>query len=144
MTSANVSTRTAWGLFPLRAVVGIVFLMHGGQKLFVFGLDGTAQAMTQMGIPLPALSAVVVALVEFVGGAALLTGLWARWAALFLVVDMAVAIVAVRFRGGFFAPKGFEFELTLLGAALTLALIGPGRGPLDRLLPRAASVERAT
>lgn len=31
-----------WGITVLRAVVGIVFLMHGGQKLFVFGLGGTA------------------------------------------------------------------------------------------------------
>ena len=136
MTEPTTPPSTAWGLFPLRAVVGIVFLMHGGQKLFVYGFDGTTNAMIQMGIPLPAVSAVVVALVEFLGGVALLTGLWARWAALLLVGDMAVAILAVRLKGGFFAPRGFEFELTLLGAALTVALIGPGRGPLDRFLHR--------
>jgi putative oxidoreductase len=136
MTDPKAAAAVAWGLFPLRVVVGIVFLMHGGQKFFVYGIEGTTNAMTQMGIPLPAVSAVVVGLVELVGGAALLTGLWTRWAALLLVGDMAVAILAVRFRGGFFAPTGYEHELTLLGAALTLALIGPGRGPLDRFLPR--------
>lgn len=136
MTDPRTAIATAWGLFPLRAVVGIVFLMHGGQKFFVYGIEGTTNAMTQMGIPLPAVSAVVVGLVELLGGAALLTGLGARWAALLLAGDMAVAILVVRLRGGFFAPAGFEFELTLLGAALTVALIGPGRGPLDRLLPR--------
>jgi putative oxidoreductase len=136
MTDPRIRPAAAWGLFPLRAVVGIVFLMHGGQKLFVFGLEGTANAMAQMGIPLPAVSAVLVMLVELVGGAAILTGLWARWAALLLVGDMTVAILAVRLPGGFFAPNGFEFELTLLGAAATLALIGPGRGPLDRFTER--------
>ncbi len=136
MPDSRTGAATAWGLFPLRAVVGVVFLMHGAQKLFVYGIEGTTNAMTQMGIPLPAVSAVVVALVELLGGAALLTGLWARWAALLLAGDMVVAIVAVRLRGGFFAPTGVEFELTLLGAALTLALLGPGRGPLDRLFPR--------
>jgi putative oxidoreductase len=134
MTEPTTSPAAAWGLFPLRAVVGIVFLMHGGQKFFVYGVEGTTNAMSQMGIPLPAVSAVLVGLVELVGGAALITGLWTRWAALLLVADMAVAILAVRLRGGFFAPQGFEFEMTLLGAALTLALIGPGRGPLDRFL----------
>lgn len=136
MTDLKAAAATAWGLFPLRAVVGTVFLMHGAQKFFVLGIDGTTDAMTQMGIPLPAVSAVLVATVELIGGAALLTGLWARWAALLLAGDMAVAILAVRLKGGFFAPNGFEFELTLFGAALTLALIGPGRGPLDRLLRR--------
>ncbi|HEV8454021.1 MAG TPA: DoxX family protein [Gemmatimonadales bacterium] len=127
---------TAWGLFPLRIVVGTVFLMHGGQKLFVFGLAGTTAAMTQMGIPLPAVSAVLVMAVELLGGAAILAGMGTRWAALLLTGDMAVAILAVRLPGGFFAPRGFEFEFTLLGALLTLALLGPGRGPLDGLLRR--------
>lgn len=136
MTDTNASPAVSWGLLPLRAVVGTVFMMHGGQKFFVYGIEGTTSAMTRMGIPLPAVSAVVVALVELVGGAAILTGLGARWAALFLAVDMTVAILAVRLRGGFFAPNGFEFELLLLGSALTLALIGPGRGPLDRFLSR--------
>ena len=27
-----------WGMLPLRIVVGLVFLMHGGQKLFIFGI----------------------------------------------------------------------------------------------------------
>jgi len=130
------SAQTAWGLLPLRAVIGAVFLMHGGQKLFVYGIAGTTGAMEQMGIPLPAVSAVVVALVELLGGAAVLTGILTRWAGLLLFVDMLVAILKVRWGGGFFAPEGLEFELTLLGAALTLALIGPGRGPLDRLLDR--------
>ncbi len=136
MSTTHVSPSTAWGLFPLRIVVGLVFLMHGGQKLFVFGLDGTAEAMSQMGIPFSAVSGVLVALIEFLGGAAILTGFWTRWAALLLVGDMTVAILMVRMAGGFFAPSGFEFELTLLGATLTLALLGPGRGPLDRFLPR--------
>lgn len=136
MSDASSHARTAWGLFPLRAVVGAVFLMHGGQKLFVYGIAGTTGAMEQMGIPFPAVSAVVVALIELAGGVAVLTGYFTRWAALLLAADMAVAILKVRLAGGFFAPNGVEFELTLFGAALTLALIGPGRGPLDRLLDR--------
>lgn len=136
MSDAAIQARAAWGLFPLRAVVGTVFLMHGGQKLFVYGIDGTTGAMEQMGIPFPAVSAVAVALVELLGGAAVLTGILTRWAGLLLAGDMAVAILRVRMAGGFFAPNGMEFELTLLGAALTLALIGPGKGPLDRLLDR--------
>lgn len=115
------------GLLPLRLVIALVFLMHGGQKLFVYGIAGTTGAMHGMGIPLPQVAAVVVTAVELLGGLAILAGFFTRWAALLLVVDMAVAILAVKLPGGFFAPAGVEFELTLLAGALTLALLAPSR-----------------
>jgi putative oxidoreductase len=108
--------------------------MHGGQKLFVFGLSGTAGAMTQMGIPLPGLAAVVVTFVELLGGLAILTGLFTRWAGVLLAIDMAVAILKVRLGAGFIG--GYELELTLFGAALTLAAVGAGGVSVDRLLDR--------
>lgn len=117
------------GLLPLRIVIATVFLMHGGQKLFVFGLAGTAGAMESMGIPMPQVSAFLVTVVELAGGLAILLGYKVPWAALLLAVDMTVAILAVRLSGGFFAPAGAEFELTLLGGLLTLALLGTGRTP---------------
>lgn len=115
------------GLLPLRLVIALVFLMHGGQKLFVFGLAGTTGAMHGMGIPFPQLSAIVVTAVELLGGLAILAGVFTRWAALLLAGDMAVAILMVKLHDGFFAPRGFELELTLLAGALTLALLAPGR-----------------
>jgi len=36
---------TGTGLAILRVVVGIVFLMHGGQKLFIFGFHNVAGFM---------------------------------------------------------------------------------------------------
>jgi len=118
----------------LRAVVGIVFLMHGGQKLFVFGLAGTADIMGKIGIPLPSVAATVVIAVELLGGLAILAGFKARWASLLLAIDMTVAIVAARLHGGFFTPYGYEFELTLLGACATLAAVGAGELSLDAWL----------
>lgn len=124
------------GLLPLRVVVGVVFLMHGYQKLLVWGVGGVAGFFTQVGVPLPGVVAPVVSLVEFLGGLAILLGVYARWVGVALAIDMVGAILFARLKGGFFAPNGFEFELTLCGAALTIAAVGSGPLSLDRYLPR--------
>jgi len=120
-------SRQACGLTILRIVVGIVFLVHGYQKLFHMGFHGVAAMFGHMGIPLPMVSAVVVTLVEFVGGILLVAGVGTRIAAALLAVDMTVAILAVHLKHGFGAQNGgFEYPLTLLAAALCLALAGGG------------------
>ena len=130
----NNSNRQLWGPTLLRSVIGIVFLMHGGQKLFVWGFHGVASFFGHIGVPLPAFFAVVVTLVEFIGGAALVLGLCTRWVALPLMIDMLVAILTVKLKGGFFAPQGFEYELTLMIASLSLAIMAGGRASLDSLI----------
>jgi putative oxidoreductase len=86
-----------------------------------------------MGIPLPAVAAVVVMVVEFVGGILLITGLATRLPAAFLAIDMLVAILLGHAKGGFFNPAGVEFPLTLLAACICLALSGGGAASLKRL-----------
>ena len=123
-----------WGITVLRVVVGIVFLMHGGQKLFIWGIGNVAGTMEGAGIPMPMLAAVVVTGVEFLGGFTLLVGFLTRWAAIPLAMDMVGAILTVHLQGGFFLPNGFEFALTLLAANLSLALLGSGEASIDRFL----------
>jgi putative oxidoreductase len=139
MNQRTVGSVQGWGLLPLRVAVGTVFLIHGGQKLFVYGLAGTGGAMAHMGIPLPQIAAVVATAVELLGGLAILLGIFTRLAGALLAIEMAVAILAVRAKGGFFAPSGFEFEFTLFGAALTLAALGSGGASIDRALGRHGS-----
>ncbi len=119
------------GLLVLRVILGAVFIMHGGQKLFVIGLPAVARMMYGLGIPLPNVAAVVVTLVEFVGGALIIIGLFARVAAALIAVDMLVAVVKVHLPNGFFLPRGFEFPLTLLCVAVTVVMLGAGRWSVD-------------
>ena len=119
------------GLAILRIILGIVFIAHGSQKLFVFGLSGVTGGFTQMHIPLPTITAPLVALVEFFGGLALVFGLLTRLAALGLAIDMLGAIAFVHFKGGFFLPAGYEFALLLLVICVVLMLTGGGRFSLD-------------
>ncbi|HSB80380.1 MAG TPA: DoxX family protein [Candidatus Methylomirabilis sp.] len=136
METQRLSRWQGWGITVLRVVIGVVFLAHGGQKLFIWGFGGVAAFMGKIGVPAPMLAAVVVSLVEFLGGLALVLGLYAQWAAALLGVDMLVAILAVHLRGGFFLPNGFEFALTLLAANAALVLLGSGEASVDRLLAK--------
>jgi len=115
-------------------MVGIVFAAHGAQKLFVTGIAGVTHMFHGAGIPLPHIAAIVVTLVELGGGIALILGIFTRYAALLLAVDMAVAVGKVHLRNGFFLSKGgYEYALTLLAACVALALTGPGSFALAKL-----------
>ena len=132
------------GLAILRVIVGAIFVAHGGQKLFVFGFDGVAGAFGQMGIPMAGILGPFVAFVEFFGGLALITGLLTRLASLGLLSTMAVAILQVHIKNGFFAPTGVEFPLALLGSTALLALTGAGSWSIDSLIGRRSEIKSQT
>ena len=134
--SSLVAHRPDLGLAILRVVAGLVFVAHGGQKLFVYGLGGVTAGFMEMGIPLAAVAAPLVALVEFFGGLALIAGLLTRLAAVGLAITMLGAIAFVHLPAGFFLPNGSEFALILFAAATALALSGAGEFSLDGLRAR--------
>jgi putative oxidoreductase len=126
-------TLSSVGLLILRLVVGLVFSMHGGQKLLARGIPSVASALDQLGMTPPDLWAVVLVIAELGGGLALMLGVLTRFAALILGISMVVAIASLLWARGFFLP-GYEFALTLLGGSLTLAFTGPGRFAVDHYL----------
>jgi putative oxidoreductase len=122
------------GLLLVRLALGVVFVMHGWQKVTVFGVDGLAGGFAQMGFPVPTLNAIVVTAVELLGGLSLLAGAGTRIAAVLLAFTMAVATVVAHGASGFFLPNGYEFTLTLMLASLALTQTGAGAYSLDNRL----------
>jgi putative oxidoreductase len=122
----------SWGITLLRLVVGVIFLVHGGQK-FSSGFHNVAGFLGSLGIPLPTIAAIVLTVVEFVGGIALILGLLTRYAAALLCVDTLVALITYHAKNGFFVPKGVEFPLLLLVANINLVLSGAGALGVDTL-----------
>jgi len=133
-TTSPASNHVALAFTLLRVVVGIIFVMHGSQKVFTFGHAGVTDGFTHMGIPLPSVAAFVVMWVEFLGGIAVILGLFTRPVAVLLMCDMIGAIVFVHAQNGFFLPTGYEFALLLGTSALALALGGGGTLSADGMI----------
>jgi putative oxidoreductase len=140
-TIVNTLTKTAAGFdaLPVRLAIGIVFMVHGAQKLFAwfggYGLEGTAGWMTSIGIEPGLLMATLAGSAEFFGGLALVVGLLVRPAGLVLAVTMLVAIFTVHFENGLFmSNNGYEYALALFVASLGLVLRGAGSLSLDAVL----------
>ena len=123
----------------LRVPVGIILVAHGAQKLFGwfggYGLEGTGQFMSSLGLEPGYLMALLAGSAEFFGGLALILGLLTRPAALVSAFTMVVALFSAHIGNGLFmSNNGYEYALTLLAATLALAIQGAGTLSLDSAL----------
>lgn len=126
-----------WGKLFLRLVVGIVFFVHGSQKLFGWfdgsGIEGATDFLATLGFAVPMLLAWVVGLVELVGGIFLAVGFMASVAALVLTIDMLAAFFVVHVSNGFFVQNGgVEMVLILLAVLISFALSENDKLSLDK------------
>jgi len=123
-----------------RLGLGAVFIAHGWQKFFEYGMDGTAASFVQMGVPAATASAWFAAVVELVGGALLLVGAALPVVGVLLALDMAGALVLVHLPNGMLAPNGYQLVLVLGVAALALGFNG-GAYSVDQVLLKSRSRE---
>ncbi|MDO8608411.1 MAG: DoxX family protein [Phaeospirillum sp.] len=123
---------SGYSIIVLRVALGVIFIAHGGQKLFGWwggsGLNGFADSLGQGGMPYPMLMATLAASAEFFGGIMVLFGIFARWGALFILCVMLVAIATVHAKNGFFLHnRGYEYNLALIAMSLAILFAGSGK-----------------
>lgn len=118
-----------------RLTVGLVFLQSGWGKLHALGQ--VTDYFTELGLPMPALQARFASGTEFVCGGLLLLGLATRFAALPLIVVMAVAIRTALWDqvDGIGSLVGL-LEFAYVALLVWLATDGGGPLSLDWLLGR--------
>ncbi len=110
-----------WGLFLLRLSVGLIFIYHGWGKLT--NIEATIGFFTSLSFPGAAFWAYLVALIEFLGGLAVVLGIWVRFAAKLLAIIMIVALLTVHMKMGFAQS---ELVIALLGSTLAISMLGGG------------------
>ena len=122
------------GLVVLRLALGAVFIVHGGQKLFMLGPSGTGGMLVKMGIPAANLIGPVLSVVEPLAAIGVLLGLVTRLSGVAIAIDMLGAIVTFHIHNGFFVPIGVEFVMMNCAAGLTLAIVGAGPYSVDHVI----------
>lgn len=129
-----IDLKTApYAVLALRVTTGVLFLIHGLVKLFVFSPAGTAGYFESIG--LPGALGYLTMLVEIAGGLALILGVKAR--------IVSAALVPVLLGAAVFGHGGFGFnwsnpnggwEYPVMWAIVQAAVAALGDGPYA-LLP---------
>ena len=117
---SNIAKKYEAYLYVLfRVFVGLLFFMHGAQKLFGWFTDKGAQEwMSLMG---------AAGAIEGVGGLLILLGLFTRLAALISALEMAVAFFMAHFKPPW-VPLQTGGELAMLYFAAFAVVIAYGNG----------------
>jgi putative oxidoreductase len=118
-----------------RVLLALMFIMAGFSKLG--NISGTAGYIASGGLPLASVLAVVVGLLELLGGIAIAIGFHARWAALALgLFTIAASLLFHKFwavapEQAFVQQLMFMKNLSVAGGLFIVAALGAGPVSVD-------------
>ena len=128
-------TLAAWApraLSVLRIIAGLLIIQHGMGKLFGFPAAPGAQTVQLMS------QAGAAGIIELIGGALLILGLWTQAAAFILCGEMAFAYFIAHFPRGFYPlVNGGTLAALYCFTFLYLATAGPGPWSVDAAMKKA-------
>ncbi|MEX0690176.1 MAG: DoxX family protein [Candidatus Paceibacterota bacterium] len=118
-----------WAILALRIILGLVLIFHGYPK--IKNLKKNAKDFNKMGFKPGMFWGSLVAILEVVGGVALIAGFLTQTLAIIFIVQFIVIMLTIKRNAGF---KGVEMDLLIVGGLLVLVTIGGGVYSLDNFL----------
>ena len=121
----------------MRFCTGAALVPHGVQKLMALPPTGFANGLAHKGMPFALVLAWAVVFTESFAAAFLALGLFTRFCAVAIWLEMAVIIAVYQWPNGYFwTEKGIEFALLWLLLCTAIFFRGGGRYSIDRYLGR--------
>jgi putative oxidoreductase len=123
--------------YPLiRFAIGAILFMHGYAKVVNLGVGRVAGAFgTNYGLPMPTFFAYSAMFLETVGAACVAIGLFTRFFAAALAIELLIAMFAAHWVKGFSVGSGgYEYVLFLGVVMFAIALRGGGPYSVDRVI----------
>lgn len=119
----------------VRVVVGIMFLMHVSGKFKIGAAAVATNVMAKNGLEPSLAFAYAAIILETVGGVCLIIGLFTRFFAAALAIEMAIALLFVHLPKGYAAGGGGYEYVLLIGVVLfAIAIRGGGPYSADRMI----------
>ncbi|HEX5508767.1 MAG TPA: DoxX family protein [Pseudolabrys sp.] len=118
----------------VRVIIGYILFMHGWGKIGT-GIGGISAYMAKQGLEPAIFFAGAAMFLETVGAICVAIGLFTRFFAAALAIEMAIAFLDVHFAKGFAASKGgFEYVLLIGIVLFAIAIRGGGPYSVDRAI----------
>ena len=119
----------------LRVAIGAIVFMHGWGKVTGAGLSGVSGYMGKLGLQPGILFGGAAMFIETIGALCLLVGLFTRFFAAALAIEMGIAFLFVHLARGWDISKGgYEYVLVLGLALFFIAIRGGGPYSVDAKL----------
>ncbi len=119
----------------VRVVLGVMYIMHVWGKFKLGAGAVAANFMAKNGLEPALFFAYAAMFLESVGGVCLIIGLFTRFFAAALAIEMLIAMFAVHWAKGYAAGGGgYEYVLLIGAATFLIAIRGGGPYSVDRMI----------
>lgn len=116
--------------FGLRITIGVLFIVHGIGKFD----SGSKEFFSSVG--LPADMAILIGLLESIGGILLVVGILSRISSSLLAIQMLLIMTYVKRLQAFSGKGGLEIDLLAFAILLSIVVLGPGKMSLSQIIKK--------